>query len=61
MQLIAVGDVPVLNLRHAMELTEACEGPLGAKSMSRKKVVNLRGKWWICSSNMRRVYVKRIF
>ena len=27
MQLIAVGDVPVLNLRHAMELTEACEGP----------------------------------
>lgn len=28
MQLLAVGDVPVLNLRHAMELTEACEGPL---------------------------------
>ena len=27
MQLVAVGDVPVLNLRHAMELTEACEGP----------------------------------
>eukprot|EP00438_Fugacium_kawagutii_P013625 Skav229257 [mRNA] locus=scaffold2418:103682:119506:- [translate_table: standard] len=27
MQLIAVSDVPVLNLRHAMELTEMCDGP----------------------------------
>jgi len=28
MQLLAVGDVPVLNLRHAMELAEACDGCL---------------------------------
>lgn len=37
MQLLAVGDVPVLNLRHAMELAEACDGcldPLVAKITS---------------------------
>ena len=44
MQLIAVGDVPVLNLRHAMELTEACEGPLGAKSEIQEKSGEPEGK-----------------
>ncbi|CAL1169670.1 unnamed protein product [Cladocopium goreaui] len=42
MQLIAVGDVPVLNLRHAMELTEACEGPYLRFNLQQNQVLILR-------------------
>ena len=45
MQLIAVGDVPVLNLRHAMELTEACEGPGRQVHRDPVTVVNPGGTW----------------
>ncbi|CAE7939408.1 DEGP2 [Symbiodinium sp. KB8] len=44
MQLLAVGGVPVRNLRHAVELTEAAEGPYLRFSLQQNQVLILRAE-----------------
>ncbi|CAJ1457955.1 unnamed protein product [Effrenium voratum] len=44
MQLAAVGDVAVRNLRHAMELAEACAGPYLRFNLQQNQVLILRAE-----------------